>query len=248
MARGIGGAPLAFGCRQLACRCRLSPRGADVVVLQSLWNALGGLLDRPLGRDLPLDGEYGPETAAATAALQRHFGLFADGVVGPSTCFVLGHGAGAHATYGGPPLGSRPLRQGDSGGDVYVLQNRLAVLGGLLRPADGTADAVTLRALASFQAEQGLPAGPLDAPTANALIVRSLAGGRAVWSGRNGLDVAWVQRRLQRGGGYAGPVDGLCGPETASAVRAFQGRCHLVSDGVVGPDTFAALGTAGNAN
>jgi peptidoglycan hydrolase-like protein with peptidoglycan-binding domain len=43
------------------------------------------------------------------------------------------------------------------------------------------------------------------------------------------------------------PADGVMGPRTNAAVRAFQARKGLVVDGIVGPQTRAALGLAGPA-
>lgn len=42
-------------------------------------------------------------------------------------------------------------------------------------------------------------------------------------------------------GCYAGVEDGLWGPNTRSAVKAFQAYNNLSTDGIVGPDTWYAL-------
>ncbi len=237
---------IAFGSRMLGGAARKPQRGTDVALFQHLWNALAELLDRPPGPALAVDGVFLPACAAAAAALQREFGLTEDGIVGPSTYFLLGHGVGAHTTYGGPPFGSRSLRPGDAGGDVYVLQNRLAVCGRLTdRPADGTFGISTIRALASMRtADQGpKDEGPdVGTPTVNSLLLGTLAGGRAIFAGRNGLDIAYVQSVLRACTLYAGPIDGFYRPDTVSGVRAFQRREGLLADGIVGPATFAALG------
>ncbi|MEA2445334.1 MAG: hypothetical protein QOJ12_2626, partial [Thermoleophilales bacterium] len=44
---------------------------------------------------------------------------------------------------------------------------------------------------------------------------------------------------------YSGAVDGIPGPRTTRAVRAFQSSRHLPTDGVVGPRTRRALGRRG---
>lgn len=54
--------------------------------------------------------------------------------------------------------------------------------------------------------------------------------------GSSGPDVAYLQSRLGI------PADGIFGPQTAGAVRAFQQRHALVTDGIVGPATWGALG------
>lgn len=61
-------------------------------------------------------------------------------------------------------------------------------------------------------------------------------------------EIAAWQRQLARLGYAPGPVDGLAGPRTIAAIKAFQ-RAHpdLVDDGIVGPATRAALTRMANA-
>lgn len=59
-----------------------------------------------------------------------------------------------------------------------------------------------------------------------------------------GADVAEVQSRLTQLGYTSGIIDGVYGPTTAWAVRAFQRANRLAADGVVGPRTRAALDAA----
>lgn len=55
------------------------------------------------------------------------------------------------------------------------------------------------------------------------------------------MDVRSYQESLKALGLYAGAVDGLNGPKTKAAVRAFQRINGLTADGIVGPKTAAAL-------
>lgn len=57
--------------------------------------------------------------------------------------------------------------------------------------------------------------------------------------------VAGAQVALRSHGVYRGPIDGIRGPQTARAVRAFQRRAGLRVDGVVGPRTRARMGRLG---
>lgn len=53
-------------------------------------------------------------------------------------------------------------------------------------------------------------------------------------------DVRTIQTILA-GQGYALDIDGNFGPQTLSAVQAFQRKKGLVPDGIVGPQTWDAL-------
>ena len=60
----------------------------------------------------------------------------------------------------------------------------------------------------------------------------------------HGADVLAVQRRLDELGFEPGALDGVYGPATERAVRAFQGAAGIRADGVVGPATRRALDEA----
>jgi hypothetical protein len=102
-----------------------------------------------------------------------------------------------------------------------------------------------------MQSRQGDPSlcgtGP-RAFVATLTVVLALVGtlalaGSARAQGNPGVGALQVGLRAQ--GLYAGPIDGLFGPETARAVRAVQRRSGLVIDGVPGRQTRAALGRYG---
>lgn len=53
-----------------------------------------------------------------------------------------------------------------------------------------------------------------------------------------------IQHNLQRAGFEVGPVDGVFGVKTISAVRAFQSEAGLTVDGIVGKKTWEALSSS----
>lgn len=73
------------------------------------------------------------------------------------------------------------------------------------------------------------------------VLVAAPERGTLYW-GTRGSDVRWMQSRLRDWGYYRGPIDGIFGPRTAAAVRLFQRRNGLRVDGLVGRQTWAALG------
>lgn len=60
--------------------------------------------------------------------------------------------------------------------------------------------------------------------------------------GATGSEVKEMQRRLKQWGYYTGSVDGVFGAGTKKAVIAFQKKNGLTADGVVGLETYKALG------
>jgi GH24 family phage-related lysozyme (muramidase) len=59
--------------------------------------------------------------------------------------------------------------------------------------------------------------------------------------GSRGEAVTLLQQKLQTAGFNPGPVDGVFGARTASAVQDFQQSRGLTADGIVGPQTWRAL-------
>lgn len=57
----------------------------------------------------------------------------------------------------------------------------------------------------------------------------------------NSEDWSNVQKRLVKLGFNPGPIDGIRGRQTTSAVKKFQASKGLLDDGIVGPKTLAAL-------
>lgn len=57
-----------------------------------------------------------------------------------------------------------------------------------------------------------------------------------------GAEVTKLQEALKAAGVDPGPIDGVFGQSTATAVAAFQAMRGVVVDGVVGPETRAELG------
>ena len=64
---------------------------------------------------------------------------------------------------------------------------------------------------------------------------------RTLRQGMTGTDVMEIQSVLRKMGYDVGPPDGVFGPETQSAVEAFQRRFELAPDGVIGPETYRLL-------
>ena len=59
--------------------------------------------------------------------------------------------------------------------------------------------------------------------------------------GASGDEVVALQKKLKEQGFSPGKIDGIFGPATNAAVRAFQKSAKLLADGVAGPRTLKAL-------
>ena len=137
------------------------------------------------------------------------------------------------------------LRKGSSGPSVKALQQKLNTLGGYGLTVDGSFGAKTDAAVRSYQAGVGVGVdGVVGSKTWSKL--ESNAKPTVLRQGASGADVKFMQQRLAAHGfgcGSAGE-DGKFGPCTLASVKAFQKAKGLTVDGVCGPKTWAALGTA----
>lgn len=136
----------------------------------------------------------------------------------------------------GPGTSSRtwPLvKHGGQGQTVTAIQLLLSAHG-YRTEADAFFGSGTLAQVTAFQRNHSLaPDGIVGPDTWHALII-------TVRTGDRGPAVEAMQRLLAA---HGEPVtaDGVFGQETAQAVAAFQTDQHLAADGIVGPDTWAAL-------
>jgi peptidoglycan hydrolase-like protein with peptidoglycan-binding domain len=136
-----------------------------------------------------------------------------------------------------------PLRRDDTGEDVRRLQRLLVMVGRLPhRAITGLYEEATAFAVAAFQGDAGLPAtGEADRSTWAALPPDPITP--PLRRGDEGEVVAALQAALTdvRGPGEdtdPGPADGIFGPMTELAVRAYQRDRALLEDGEVDDQTW----------
>lgn len=128
-----------------------------------------------------------------------------------------------------------PVGPDDSGDDVVALQERLDQLGFSPGPADGDYGRRTEAAVAVFQELNDLrPSGRADAWTMRALALYRYDG-LLLAAGDEGDEVEELQRRLADGPFDPGPVDGVYGSATVSAVWALEKLAGVPIDGDWGP-------------
>ena len=256
---------------------RIGSSGRDVLLLQIRLNRISA--DYPaIPKIFPLDGVFGAETDAAVREFQRIFNLSEDGIVGPATWYRI------NAIYTAvkrlaelnsegltfDELGQQfpgPLRYGDTGIPVRIVQYYLAVIGQFYNtvnsPAiNGTFDEATQDAVRAFQAASGLTVdGIVGDQTWNAILDAyygildsidnltlpvKLFPGTLLVQGSRGEYVSVLQEYLS----YIAdtfseipklPVTGVFGTQTDRAVRAFQELFGLTPDGRVSPLTWNSI-------
>ena len=130
-----------------------------------------------------------------------------------------------------------PLEQhGSTGEDVKTVQY-LVTAHGHATGVDGIFGPLTKAAVEAFQSSRGLGVDGIVGPqTWPQLIIQ-------VQQGSNGDAVRAVQSQIHGRGDGANvvAVDGVFGPITNDAVRAFQTLLGLSVDGIVGPQTWIHL-------
>jgi peptidoglycan hydrolase-like protein with peptidoglycan-binding domain len=219
-----------------------------VTELQNLLNEKGA--------HLVIDGAFGAATHGAVAAFQSRAGLTADGVVGPATKDALYNESKGSAN--GPDLRSSScptyMSLGQVDGCVATLQSLLTGHGYSLA-IDRSFGPETLAAVKSYQTKAGLTADGIVGPDTKQALYRDVATTPGAPSPDNLYSatcpefmqvgeadgcVTELQSLLNSHGQHL-VLDGIFGPATEYAVRCFQEALGLSVDGIVGPETKAAL-------
>jgi len=132
------------------------------------------------------------------------------------------------------------LKIGSTGAAVNYLQTALAKLGYNSGPIDGIFGPKTQTAVKSFQKAKGLVVDGIVGNNTWAAIDKALL----LKIGSTGAAVKYLQTVLAKLGYNPGPIDGIFGPKTQTAVKSFQKAKGLVVDGIVGNNTWAAIDKA----
>lgn len=171
---------------------------------------------------------------------------------------------------------AQTYRQGDSGPEITLIQERLRDLGYFNRSSTGNFGSETRNAVIQFQRDQGLtvdgivgqqteaalfgsgrgigiqtfsplppppgsgfpPLAPIEEPIAFGTPIRPTVLQR----GDRSPEVRRLQERLRAEGFDPGPIDGIFGEQTETALRRFQSFNGLQIDGRAGEKTLTALG------
>lgn len=183
----------------------------------------------------PIDSIFGIGTVQAVISFQKYHGLDPDGVVGPTTWKVLT---------------STPTQKEESSKaidllDTYLLYRSLPHQNQAIQWLQGQ---LSKSALEEFSKRWGnqVSASPSPAPVPSASPVPSSSPTPSLSflplrEGAKGTRVKQLQERLQQLGFKPGIADGDFGPATKAAVMAFQRSKGLITDGIVGQITWAAL-------
>ncbi len=182
-----------------------------------------------MGEDEP-SNYYGDETVEAIKRFQRTHGLEMTGVADYVTFDLLfSDEAKPYA-----------VTKGAEGEDVLELQLRLVELG-YLEEANGIFDDATTSAVELFQQRNALSVdGTIGQKTREALYSDDV-NAYALYLGEESSEILSLQQRLSTLGYLTTTPDGKYGQDTVSAVKRFQERNGLISDGYLGNATKQLL-------
>ena len=234
---------------------RSGTRGAAVTRLQARLVELGYYNITP-------DGIYNSDDIAAVRQFQRVNGLNVSNTADLATQQTLyaSYALRADSQTGGAVQTGGSLKIGTFGDAVKAMQSRLVTLKYLSGTVDGIFGTQTAAAVTSFQRTNSLTADGIAGPqtlqvlySANAKALQTQAtatpqpGIQKLTSlkiGDTGSTVVSMQLRLTQLNYLSGNADGIYGPRTFLAVKAFQEKNKLENDGIAGPLTLARLNSA----
>jgi flagellum-specific peptidoglycan hydrolase FlgJ len=159
--------------------------------------------------------------------------------------------SGATKTSSSSSVSEPTLSEGATGAAVAKMQQLLTKAGFSTQGVDGDFGPHTLAAVESFQRAKGLSVDGVCGPMTWGALLKATAakppppttgsGEPQVQIGSTGAAVTKLQQLLNKDGFNTYGVDGNFGPNTQSAVMAYQFSRGLSVDGVVGPATWHDL-------
>ncbi|PZU99902.1 MAG: hypothetical protein DCE90_01020 [Pseudanabaena sp.] len=181
-----------------------------------------------------IDGVVGTSTKNAILRAQQSLGLVTDGIAGSQTIAALENIAEKTKASPEPDLASSKVSA-----TVMNLQKLLADRGFYDGAVDGLMGPQTRNAILAAQKAYGLTTdGIAGSRTIAALESDS---GKAIALPSGSKNVESLQRLLAQRGFYKGTFDGIMGPQTRMAIIDAQKNYGLVTDGIAGAQTLAAL-------
>ena len=248
-----GQAPAAINLNSSSCPTNIvqGQKSGCVTELQRLLRRYGYTT-------IAIDGDFGPQTYSDVRAFQSSMGLSVDGEVGPNTKLALYNSDESGSEGVDLRSASCPANivEGQSGGCVSTLQALLNGKGQSIA-VDGEFGPKTLAAVKSFQSSASLTVDGEVGPNTKAALYSNIGGGGSsgapapinlnssscpanIQQGQKSGCVTELQSLLNHHGASL-TVDGDFGPLTRYAVLDFQSEKGLSVDGIVGPQTKAAL-------
>ena len=199
------------------------------------------------------DGKYGWATLEAVKRFQKANGIKTDGKAGNQTLTLLYDMVEGKKAV----TALEKLVYGDRGAAVKKMQASLKALGYFSGETDGKFGWGTLQAVKAFQKANKLKvdgrAGtqtltllqslPANADSAGNAICTATKFAHTLRASHSGSDVSKVQAQLVTMN-YLQVVSGTYDTDTISAVKAFQSKNNLTSDGLTGGKTYQTLFSA----
>ncbi len=216
-----------------------------------------------------VNGTFSTSTTEAVIAFQKLNSLPMNGIADANLQALLYSGKPKNTEGAKTDIRTLPAIVGtsatlhDQGVLVSIIQTRLTTLGYYTGSISGTYDTDTQTAVKAFQKANGLKADGVcgdetqeklanagsTVPTMSVVTATPAATtfqpmttpSAAVRKGSSGSDAKLVQERLIALGYLTGTADGIFGAASVSALKTFQSRNGLESDGVAGSSTYQVL-------